>query len=152
MPGPFHTLTYPANRAGLRQGLAFPSKSEGDVRRYTLDLAAFVKDADAEIEGVTVQADPTLRVANLTWDASKLELTVAGGSETTPLPAIVFSVTLSGGGGIETVSVFQPIQPLIPRVPQDALGLREVSPGPPALADGAGGHVYDDFGFVLVEG
>lgn len=151
MPGPFHTLTYPANRAGLRQGLAFPSKSEGDVRRYTLDLAAFVRDAGAVIEGATVQADPTLRVADLSWDATSVQVTVAAGRDATPLPAIAVRAALSGGR-VETITAFQPIQPLAPPVPPGALGLQEVSAGPPALADGVGGHVYDDFGFVLVEG
>ena len=131
MSGPFHSLTYPAGRGAARTGLAFPDKSPGSVRRYTVDLTAFLADAATTIQDVTAAADPTLLVAVAGRTATTLEVDVGGGSVAVPAPILVLTVTL-GNGGREEVGIYQPIKPLAPVPP----------PAPGAL-------IADDFGNTL---
>lgn len=118
--GPFHTLTYPVARGAARTGLAFPDKSPGSVRRYTVDLTAFLADAETAIHGVTAAADPTLLVAIVGRTATTCDLDVGGGSVAVPAPILVLTIALENGGK-EEIGIYQPIKPVAP-VPPSAPG------------------------------
>lgn len=140
MPGPFHTLTYPATRTALRRGLAFPAKAPGDVRRYTLDMAAFTQDAGSAIASVFVRADTSLLVAEVEHTAKIVTFTVTGGDALMPLPTVAFAIRLENGD-VETLTAYQPVDALLPAVPLDAVG--------PQPLPAEGSRLVDDFGNSL---